>query len=470
MAVIGCCVRNGNAPGDVIGGRVTLSERDVREAGTRSGPEPQPTAARPARWSFLRKVGRHLATLGPFALIFGTYSLLVDHLPDQWFKQDWVRYAFAVLAALCVGVALQWLVRRPGVERAIGANTAASAMLPGPRQPQRGTHPSVRQILDGTRNRLLADLRTSQGDRGELYGWSQFMGEKFPPSAIGTSYGLRIALALDIRDSRLDRRRLVENIVSLQRPAGGWIARSQQDVARPEVTSWVLTALVRAGLDPTLRNEIVGQLERMMTPEVDSVGWQHVSVITSAISALAEVAPTSAKLAELTSHLVDGATEQNGPNGPKSLAWGLTVKMNPGESPSVPHTARAVVALHKAAQVAERDRREELDETIDAGIEWLSHNQSLDVTDEQLRRPTSTGATDTIIIGHFTSAWVARALMCRSTRDRLPQLRRAVGAVLELQENGVWKWRQQRKEPTWMTYQGVLVLRDYSMLNLPWPP
>ncbi|MET8039597.1 hypothetical protein ABZU25_01885 [Micromonospora sp. NPDC005215] len=421
------------------------------------------------RGIFLRKLGRRLAALGPFALIFATYSLLLDHLPDQWFKQDWVRYAFAVLAAVCVGVTLQWLVQRPPVQRILGSSPTTRTILPGARQPEQSPYLTTRQLLDGTRSRLLADFRTASGLRGEISGWSQFMGEQVPPSAIGTSYGLRIALALDIRDARIDRRRLVENVVALQRPAGGWVARSQQDVARPEVTAWVLTALVRAGLESSIRSELVGQLERMLSPDVDRVGWQRVAVLTSAISALAEVEPASPKLDEITSHLLAGAVRQQVDSAPGGLAWGLTV--NQVGLPSVPHTARAVVALHKAAQVVGRDRREKLDEVIDAGIEWLSHNPSLDITDEQLRRLTRTDeAMDTIIIGHFTPAWVARALMCRGVDNHLPQLRRAVRAVLDLQEDGVWKWREERKEPTWMTYQGVLVVRDYSMLNLPWPP
>ncbi|MFY1587374.1 hypothetical protein ACN267_23015 [Micromonospora sp. WMMD734] len=448
---------------------MTLSEKTARGNEPLSALEPQRETAGPTRGR-LRSLGRRIADLGPFALIFATYSLLVDHLPNQWFSQDWVRYAFAVLAALCMGITLKWLVQRPGLQRFVGPSLAAGTMLPGAREPRPRSFVSARQIMEGTRSRLMADLRTASGTRGEVFGWSQFMGEQVPPSAIGTSYGLRIALALDLREARLDRRRLVDNVVALQRPAGGWVARSQQDVARPEVTAWVLTALVRTGLDPAIRSELVGQLERMMTPEVDGVGWQRVTVLSSAISALAEVAPASAKLDELTTHLVEGAVRQQAEGEPACMAWGMTV--NHGSAPSVPHTARAVVALRKAAQAVRGDRREKLDECVDAGIEWLIRNSHYDVTDEQLRRLTSAGdAMDTIIVGHFTPAWVARALMCRAVDERrLPHLQQAVRAVLDLQENGVWKWKEERKEPTWMTYQGVLVVRDYSMLNLPWPP
>ncbi|MFG2061548.1 hypothetical protein ACGFIK_08990 [Micromonospora sp. NPDC048871] len=443
---------------------MTLSEKAVsREAG-RLAPRDGDRGPRPTTFR-LRSLGRHLAALGPFALFFGTYSLLLDHLPDHWFEAEWLRILFAVLTGLCVGMALRWFVQTPFMSRVLTPPNAVTATAPALRRQKSGAVPSARQIFDGTRDRLLSDLRTSAGSEGrELYGWSQFIGDKVPPSAIGTSYGLRIALTLDIQDARLDRRKLVENIVALQRPAGGWVARSQRDVARPEVTSWVLTALVRAGLDPAFRTEIVGQLERMMSADVDPVGWESVSVLSSAIAALAEVQPQSAKLGELVSHLLDGAMPQDAGNGSVRLGWGRTVRR--GEWLSVPHTARAVVALHKASQVLKQGVGQ-LNDAVDAGIECLSHNPDLSLGDEQLRRRVG-DASDTIMIGHFTPAWVARALMCRNTPARLPQLRQAVREVLAHQENGVWKWKD-RMEPTWMTYQGVLVIRDYSMLNHPWP-
>ncbi|MFD0967055.1 hypothetical protein [Plantactinospora endophytica] len=417
----------------------------------------------------LRGLARHLAALGPFALIFATYSLLIDHLPDQWFRQDSVRYLFAALAALCVGMTLRWLLQRPSVQRVVDPPTAPGGTLPGQRRPDDAPAvvESAKQILDGTRSRILADLRTASGVNGELYGWSQFIADKVPPSAIGTSYGLRIALALDIRHPRLDRRRLVENVVALQKPSKGWVARSQRDVARPEVTAWVLAALVRAGLDPDVREKNVEQLERMMSPGVDPIGYASVSVLTSVIAALAEVAPTSEKLEELTALLVAGAIRQDAGPGPRQLSWGRT--LGDGERSSVPHTARAVVALHQAAAVIKQGRRQQLNEAVDLGIEWLTHNPDLAMKDEHLRRLAG-DARDIIYIGHFTPAWVARALMIGEVGDRLPSLRRAVRAVLKHQENGVWKWKEQQVDPTWMTYQGVLVVRDYSMLNLPWPP
>jgi hypothetical protein len=97
-------------------------------------------------------------------------------------------------------------------------------------------------------------------------------------------------------------------------------------------------------------------------------------------------------------------------------------------------------------------------------------NFDLESINEQLRRPAG-DATDVIYVGHFTAAWVARVLMTTQTvTSRIAPLRAAIAEVVERQESGVWKWPGQGYEPTWMTYQGVLVLRDYSIRNLPWPP
>jgi hypothetical protein len=418
----------------------------------------------------LREIGRHLTALGPFALVFGIYSILLDHLPNQWFEQSWLRYLFAVLAALCVGAALRWLVQRPGVQRVVGPSTSI-ALLPGPRQPQAVESVSAKAILEGTRTRLLADLRTSKQPGFELFGWSQYIGNDVPPSAIGTAYGLRTALALDIRDARLDRRKLVDTVIALQRPAGGWMARSQRDVGRPEVTAWVLAA-ASGGLDRQTRDNVVGQLERMMSVQTDPVGMNSVLVLSSALSALVEVNPHSAKVEELTKILLDAAVDQHSDSGPRKVAWRMTTTAS--GPPSVPHTARAICALHKVHS-AQVHVGSSLDEIIDASLDWLNDASDLDLVNELLRRqvPQSGGsgdAMDMIYVGHFTPAWVARALMSRRVESHLARLRLCVRAVLTYQERGVWRWKDQQLEPIWMTYQGAVVLRDYSMLNLPWPP
>lgn len=127
---------------------------------------------------------------------------------------------------------------------------------------------------------------------------------------------------------------------------------------------------------------------------------------------------------------------------------------------SVPHTARAIVALHRAA-AALPDRRD-LRQLAGAAAEWLCEDVQLDLRSEQIRR-THNGESDVLVVNHFTPAWVARALMLEG-QDPLTSepLKEAVGAVVECQERGVWKWVDHR-EPIWMAYQGVSVLRDFGI-------
>jgi hypothetical protein len=48
---------------------------------------------------------------------------------------------------------------------------------------------------------------------------------------------------------RFRQPRVVETLWRLQMPTGGWSARTQSTVGRPEVTAWVLSALLQAGRD-----------------------------------------------------------------------------------------------------------------------------------------------------------------------------------------------------------------------------
>lgn len=425
-----------------------------------AGGSPQPRRLRPA--DFVRS----LVSLGPFAAALAAYSFLLDQLKEEWFTYSFLYFLFAGVCALCVGLVLRlfgqvFLDRIP----ASVAGVPTGALLGDPAGTRGGrTGPTVQEILKATVTGIVADYREASLGTTTVYGWSQYISDQVPPTAIGTAYGLELSIMLDIRDPRINRRRLVDTLLALQRPGGGWAASTQRGIGRPEVSAWVLGAAIRSGLDPEVEQGFVQLLEEMVSAP-DPVAWGHTSVVALMVDTLADIAPQSARLTDLARLLVDGA----------SVIAGDTVTASWGESlfgrykESVPHTARAVTALAKAARVRPGDTS--LINTAHAGVEWLARGDiGLGQTDEQLRRPVPGGSVDALFIGHFTAALVAQALMSvGNVRAHGDRLRSAVREVIDSQEDGVWTWHDSSR-PIWMTAQGATVLRDYALLNLAWPP
>jgi len=404
----------------------------------------------------IRGVLAFLAKLGPYALAFTTYSLFLDHVSDKWITADWLRYALAGVTALCFGMASQLLLQLEIVKRALGGSSnAAATMLPVPRRSTENDRGTFFEILDGTQHQLLDRYRRERRGEMDLCGWSQFYGEKAGLSAIGSSYGLRIAMALDVRDPKIERHQVIQSILAMQRRGGGWSASNQRDIGRPEVTAWVLGALIPAGLSTEDRERLVGKLEALLDEKDDPVGMDNTCVVATAVSALALFAPHSPRLPDLANRLANGTAGGAG----EIPRWSATLRAEAGRE-SVPHTARAVVALHRAAAaIPDRPKFKQL---AKAAVGWLCDGAKLDVQSEEIRRAHDDGM-DVLVVKHFTPAWVARALMLDG-RDplRSEPLKEAVGAVVEYQRKGVWTWVDHR-EPIWMAYQGVSVLRDFGI-------
>jgi hypothetical protein len=422
----------------------------------------------------------HLGRVSPFAVVFGAYSILIDHLPDDWFERAWLRNAFAVLLAVVIGGLVSYAFQRPAVQRALApeqvpAPVPAEPSTEGVRPPGAasvaGTHQSVNQVLLGTRTGLLATLQTAQRDGVAVRGWQQFLNMSKPPGAVGSAYGLRLALALDIHHPEVDRADIVRSILAVQHGNGGWAARSQrQSRGQPEITAFVLPALVRAGLATSTREALVATMERMLHPTAD-LGLALTTVVTVSLAALVEVAPASPRVPELVAVLARGA--QHVPGGASlRMAWGEFTNGSP-TAPSAPHTARAVVALRRVVR-AGADRDGAAARCAAAGVEWLRHNVNYECFEEPVRRYEGED-TDVLAVGHFTPAWIARALLVAADDGSVAAadmdvLVPAVRAVLASQTDGIWYWHGGPSQPIWMTYQGVTVLREYAMRNLPWPP
>ena len=278
-----------------------------------------------------------------------------------------------------------------------------------------------------------------------------------PPTATGTSYGLRMISSFDIRAPRISRHQLVGSLLSLQKPGGGWAASTQRDRGRPETTAWVLTALFRAGVDDSVLADLVELLEGMLGLESDPVGMNRTAVLTVVISTLAEIAPASPLLPRLARRLLDGARREAGEPAPL-VSWSEHLN---GPTGSVAHTARAAVALHRAGSVLADGAV--FQDAVRAGVRWLdSVPLDLHSIDEQLRRPVDDGTVDVLVIGHFTAAWVARALMLSGEPMDEEKLRVAVCETLRSHQGGFWRWRDGSR-PIWMAYQGAAVLRDYAL-------
>jgi hypothetical protein len=405
-----------------------------------------------------------LLSLGPFALALTVYGLLLDHLQDDWFKYEWLKYALSGLAALCVGMATRllgmWLLAPPdpvpvSIEPAV-------PQLPLP-MANSGVL-SIHTKLTKCATVIAADLRTVDQVGERIFGWSQYIGEDVPPTAIGTSYGLRIALALDVRHAAIDRYAIVQSVLAMQKPGGGWAASTQKDVARPGVTALVLAALCRCGLEPQTKDGLVTLFHQMA--RADPLVWSRTTVAVGVLSSMTEVQPGSPLVRDLADVLVNGASRDTSEDKPLA-SWGESLTGYRRESPA--HTARAVIALTRAAAALQGDQA--LLEIRDAGIDWLCRQQvSLDPLDEQIRRPVSAGNADAIFVGHFTASWVARAIMCGDlTADRLPFVAASVSRVMRSQEGGIWRWQDGAK-PIWMSYQGIVTLREYGLRGLKWPP
>jgi hypothetical protein len=422
----------------------------------------------------LRRLVQEAVKLGPFAFVLGSYGILADYLPEDWFGEAWVLHAFAVTCAIVVGLVGWRITQIRAIRRLAGDVTVTrSPRAPVPRRPS-DPMPSVHEILEGARRQLVEDCHDGRAGDTSILGWAQFFGDDRGPGAVGTSYGIRLMLALEVSDARIDRRRLVDTLLALQRAGGGWSGRSQRDVARPEVTSWVLQAAVRLGLEPTVRSALVTKLVEITEPGRDRVGMEHTTVLTAAIATLAEVEPGSPRLAQLLRTLVDTAVVADDGR-ERVAAWPEWPRR--GSSPSTAHTARAVVALHRAANAISPETNAELrlQHMSDAGVRWLVRHADLDPVDERLRRGDRRVSIDVdeLIVLHFTAAWVTRALLCISTPLDGPThelLHRAVQHVVSAQRDGVWRWRDSEPRPVWMTYQGVQALRAYALRNMAWPP
>ncbi|MEU9118285.1 hypothetical protein AB0C96_00185 [Streptomyces sp. NPDC048506] len=471
--------------GRVPGGREqTMLRQDVppQRSGpadrrsTAAAPGPPSSAAAPA--SAPSRLVTWLGRLGVPAAGFAVFQTLVGILPQN-LAGEAARYCVAATAGVGVG-AVVWLSAA-----LLRARAAAAAVVPP--EPAPSPAGSLPELMDGTYEALRRGLAVIEvPGRGPLTGWPHSLAESDPPvhpTAFGTAYGLHLLLDIAPYDGRIRAGEVAETLWRLRLPGGGWAARSQGSGARPEVTAIVLGALARAGADPRLLEAEIHSCETLLDPDHDVSGLANTYVVTNVLRGLLRAAPGSRSLGGLREVLVNGATAD--PARGHHRCWGAALATGRGNpAPSAAHTARAVVALDRAARVLGEDARQRA--VREEGLRWLLAGATapggfgasdLDNCQEEVRRPVREDPLhqELLSVRHFSAAWVVRALMTDGARQLaaesvgLPawegQLAAAVARVWGMQQGGVWRWDDgPMGHPVWMAYQGLSVLRRYALL------
>lgn len=321
-------------------------------------------------------------------------------------------------------------------------------------------------------NSCLEKLRDSvveveDPDLGILVGWPHFFNEPLRhrrPTAIGTAYGLKLALVLGGQDYRPDRSRLAETLWKLRRPDGGWAARTGTGLGRPEVSALVLGALSSSGFDAAHLAEAGYSLEQACSPGLDPEGLERTYVVGAVMRGLIRSLPRSPRLEELRAILLAGAITDPARDG--LLCWSNLLRTDDGETltPSSPHTAQAIVALLRAGNILGEDARARA--AIDQAVQRLRTARELGNRTEQIRRFVKDGQPwESRTVRHFTAAWIARALLLLPPADLGGTdilLDAAVRRVWQAHHDGLWEW-DDGDRPLWMSYQGASVVRDYAL-------
>ncbi|WP_327687760.1 hypothetical protein [Streptomyces tubercidicus] len=443
-------------------------------------PDPGPPSAAAPRALSPSRLLPWLARLGVPAAAFAVFQGLLGILPEN-LGGEAARYCVAATAGAGVG-AVVWLAA--ALLRARGA--AASAVAPALPVPVPAPAGSLPELVDGTYQALRRGLTVIEvPGRGPLTGWPHSLAESEPPvhpTAFGTAYGLHLLLDIAPYDGRIRAGEVAETLWRLRLPGGGWAARSQGSGARPEVSAIVLGALARAGADARLLEAEIRSCEVLWDPDHDASGLANTYVVTNVLRGLLRAAPGAAALDGLREVLVNGATAD--PARDHHRCWGAALATGHGNpAPSAVHTARAVVALDRAARVLGEDERQRA--VREEGLRWLlagpaaSGGGASDLLNcqEEVRRPVQEDPLhqELLSVRHFAAAWVARALMTDGARQvadgevGLPvweaQLTAAVARVHGMQQGGVWRWDDgPMGHPVWMAYQGLSVLRRYALM------
>jgi hypothetical protein len=430
-----------------------------------------------------------LGRFGCVAAGYAVFQFLFGVLPDS-IDGEPAKYLISGLSGFAT-VGMTWLAAA-----LLRARTAGPAPLTAPAPLTSNAPGPLPQVFTSAYDTLAAQVAVVDDPvRGRLVGWPHSLREldgPARPTSLATAYGLHIVLDLGVPDGRLHTADLVDTLWRLRLQGGGWSARSQGAVARPEVTAMVLGALARAGASRERLADEVARCEAGFTPELDGTGRALTHVVTTVMRGLLRAAPDAPTLPVLREALVDGAFSD--PRRQHRRCWSHRLSPLPWAAhpaqPSALHTAQAVVALDRAARVlgegpVESSVRED-------GVRWLlacpaaAHDDCDDLAnlreDVRRRHPDDSSHHEVLNVRHFTASWIVRALLTPGAHEIARQdgleeawrerLDGAAAAVWAAQTDGIWSWSrdgsaftttEELRQPIWMTYQGLSALRAHAV-------
>lgn len=328
----------------------------------------------------------------------------------------------------------------PRVPVVLGAPVATEPHLPTSQVP----------LLSQEFRRIAAALRAALAVTPDGIGWGRDLRkDSLRPTPVSTSYALQTIILLEGYLSA-DLVPVVDFLRRAAAPGGGYAAHTQ-GVPRPEGTATVLDALHRAdGTEPFTEHieslkKGLGAFERTR-PFV--------------LSRILEMSAHSGRDVDLIRTVTTNLLDARLPFGGRWL-WAQKAEddlVDP--KPSTVHTALAVRALGLARKSLDED--DELviqvsEAIVDAG-EWLAEGQSLDSTSEVIDRQVGTRV-EMVYEGHFTAAWVVKALVSLGFPATHPAVSAAVRRVWQdyHHETALWRWSN-GDLPVWMTADAVEAL------------
>jgi len=292
-------------------------------------------------------------------------------------------------------------------------------------------------------------------DQGQAVGWRHNLQTDNKATPLSTAYG--ISAMLVIGDPYIGLHALAENLYRTQSERG-WQSRSGGH--RPETTAAVVDALFRVGTSMSV-DEGLGHLERSL----DEFSRTRPYLLSTTLHTCVRLRPDAPLTVGLVDDLLATRLDFGG-----TLLW--PEKNEPGlvaPEASPVHTARAVVALREFLRSDERD---DVRDAVEQATQWLIDRTHPDdgVAEELIRSKPDGGGTTRIVIRHFSSAWVIKAL-AGAPKLPLHRLNHALASLWDRYEAepGLWAWGS-GDLPIWMTLDAVTALRSAALATTGPPP
>lgn len=292
-------------------------------------------------------------------------------------------------------------------------------------------------------------------EQGRALGWRHNLQTDNEPAPLSTACG--ISAMLVVGDPYIDLHSLAANLYRMVSERG-WQGRSGG--RRPETTAAVIDALFRVGSAMSV-DEGLGHLESSL----DDFSRTRPYLLSTALHTSVRLRPDAPLTGGLVDDLLASRLDFGG-----TLLW--PEKNEPGlvaPDASPAHTARAVVALREFLR---SDERGDVRDAVEQATQWLIDRTHPDdgVAEELIRSKPDGSGTTRIVVRHFTSAWVIRAL-AGAPKLPLHRLNHALGSLWGRYESdlGLWAWGS-GDLPIWMTLDAVTALRAAALATTGLPP